>query len=295
MFAHVKSKQHVTASWPRLEAAFFRLNGKATTVLSPEILYDVVALALKNLDGAAAGSRLLTWALSLRLVVAAKPGQNNMMQLTLMGRLFTIAPLDAAIKKHLERWICFGEHMRIVLLRPPRTFLAWRECVQALQAGCIESRLVTKGGVEKYEHKWLCRSLCLFAMARARIPQLEVMEAASQPFLEAQSLDELSRWFPNRCNWGGHLAGTVDVSVAMRSLGYRGRPELLTLWLRLAGDVRLKTFISEAGICRIHGQDISPKEFHQAALESLQVNGIPPNPLRLLQSMSAASERQGRR
>ena len=274
-----------------MEMAFVSLDGKATTVLSPGILYNVVALALQLLDGADAGSQWLTWALSLRLAVASKPHHNNTTQVTLMGRLFTIAPLDAAMTKRLECWICFGAHVRTVLLRPPRTFLAWRECVQALQTGIIESRLVPKGGLGKYDPKWLCRSLCLFAMARAGIPHLEVMEAtgshASVPFLEAQSWDELSRWFPNRCNWGGHLAGTVDVSVAMQSLGYRGRPELLTLWLRLASDARLNTFISEAGICRVRGRDISPEEFQQAALESLQVNGIPSNPMRLLESMSA--------
>jgi hypothetical protein len=201
-----------------------------------------------------------------------------------MGRLFTTAPLDAAITAGLEQWIRFGEHVRTVLLRPPRTFLAWRECIQALQAGIIESRLGTKCRPS-------FRSLCLFAMARAGIPKLEVMQPASfeasAPFLDAQSLAEVSRWFPNRCIWAGQFAGTVDVSVAMRSLGYRGRPELLTLWLRLAGNSQMDAFISEAGVCKVHGRDINHEEFRQAALKMLRVNGIAPTPLQLLQSMSA--------
>jgi hypothetical protein len=272
---------------PRLQAAFLKMKGKATTVLSPGFLHNDLALALQILDGADVGpvsrcNHWLTWALSLRLAVAAKPRRDNPLQLTLMGRPFTIGPLDAAMTARLGQWIRFGAHVRTVLLRPPRTFLAWRECVQALQAGIIESRLVTT-----------CRpssaSLCLFAMARAGILQLEVMPATgsckvSVPFLEAQSLAELSRWFPNRCKWGGRFADTDDISVVMRSLGYGGRPELLTLWLRLATEVN--TFISEAGICRIHGRDISHEDFRQAAIKLLQVDNIPPTPLQVLHSMS---------
>ena len=276
------------ASGPRLETAFVDLTRKATPVLSPELLYSTVALALQRMDGAASGgSRSLTWALSLRLVVAAKPRRSNPKGLTLMGRLFTIAPLDAAVTVRLKRWIRFGAHVRTVLLRPPRTFLAWRECIQALQAGIAESQLAIEHG-----NLQLCRSLCLFAMARAGIPQLEVMQAtgsqASVPFMEAQSLAELSRWFPNPCIWNGPFAGAVDVSVAMRSLGYCGRPELLTLWLHLAGNTQTKKFISEAGICTVHGRNVSHEDFRHAVLDLLRINGIPPTPLRVLQSMCAS-------
>lgn len=276
------------------------MKGKARTLSSAGFLYCVLAHALQRLDGADMDpwvrhdvSRChgwLTWALSLRLVVAAQPRQKKPVPLTLMGRLFTIAPLDAAMTARLEQWISFGAHVQTVLLRPPRTFLAWRECIQALQTGIAESPLITKGVGGKNGNMWLCRSLCLFAMAKARILKLEVMQAnqASVPFLDAQCLAELSRWFPDSYSWGDLFAGTVDISDAMRSLDYRGRPELMTLWLHLASDVQLKAFISEAGVCKVRGHDISHDEFRQAALEALQVEGIAPTPFRLLQSMSAS-------
>jgi hypothetical protein len=67
------------------------------------------------------------------------------------------------------------------------------------------------------------------------------------------------------------------------------------MWLHRAGDVRLNTFISEAGVCTVRGRHISSNEFLQAALESLQVNGIPPNPMGLLQAMSACASSPPRR
>jgi hypothetical protein len=124
-----------------------------------------------------------------------------------------------------------------------------------------ESRLITRGQADKYGDKWLCRSLCLFSMARAGIPQLDVMrETSSQelaPFLKAQHLSELSRWFPDSCDWCGRFKGTTDVAAVMTQLGYRGRPELLTMWLCIAGDAQMNTFVSEAGVCAVNGHVLS--------------------------------------
>jgi hypothetical protein len=289
-----------------LETAFHKRKGKATTVMSPELLYSILTLALQLLDGADMGPWArhvgkgvshhhgwLMWVQRLRLVTAAKPLRRNNpkpLKLGQMGRLFTLAPLDAAMSIRLEQLIRFGTCVRSVLLRPPRTFLCWRECIQALQTGMVESRLITRGQADKSGDKWLCRSLCLFAMARAGIPQLEVLRATSSqklaPFLEAQRLVELSRWFPDSCNWCDCFEGTVDVATFMTHLGYRGRPELLTMWLCIAGDAHMKAFVSDAGVCTVNGRTISQEAFRKAAFESKKIDGIPPNPLRLLQSLN---------
>ena len=293
---------------PRLEAAFRKEKGKATTVMTVELLYNILVLALHSLDGIDMGPWTrhvgkgvshhhgwLSWVQRLRLVVAAKPCRRKSLKQLMLGQLgglFTIAPLDSVMSRRLQRLILFGEHVRTVLLRPPRTFLCWRECVQALQAGMAESRLVTRGQATKYCDKWLCRSLCLSAMARAGIPHLEVLPtttAALTPFLEAQRISELSQWFPDSCNWCGKFDGTVDVSVVMTQLGYLGRPELLTMWLCIAGDTKMNTFISKAGVCTVRGTTLSKAAFQEAAAESKQIDGIAPNPLRLLQRLNSMS------
>ena len=272
---------------PRLEAAFRNKKDKATTVMTAELLYGILILALQLLDGQDMGPWArhvgkgvshhhgwLAWVQRMRLVVAAKPRWNSPKLLALgqMGRLFKLSPLDAAMSVRLEHLIAFGTHVRTVLLRPPRTFLCWRECIQALQVGMVESQMIAKGPADKYGDKWLCRSLCLFAMARAGIPQLDVIKKTSSqgmaPFLEAQGLAELSRWFPDSCNWCGIFEDAVDVAVAMKKLGYLGRPELLTMWLCIAGDPQMKTFVSDTGVCTVNGRNLSHEDFRQAAFDS---------------------------
>jgi len=216
-------------------------------MMTAGLLHSILTLALQRLDGLDMGPWArrdvdhhgwLTWVRHLRLVVAAKPCRqkgSKPVMLSIMGRLFTLAELDAAMTARLEQLIHFGTHVRPVLLRPPRTLLCWRECVQALQAGMAKSRLTTRNQADKYGDKLLCQSLCLFAMARAGIPQLDVLPVTTSqalaPFIQAQGLAELSRWFPDSCNWCGHFEGSVDVAVAMKQLGYLGRLELLTMWM----------------------------------------------------------------
>ena len=180
------------------------------------------------------------------------------------GKRVVVLPCSGEVLHQLCRLV----HMCQLIsdLPVPRKAEEWLEAMQTMDKGADPlPKGFTRGG---YHLMWLVRSWFVVEMRAAGIARLAVPAG----YLAVQ----LGALTPDQCGWLRYLvAGRGDTAHDfMARLGYKGPPELLTMWLCLA--------LSLANVASFEWVEQNQRALRAAVRTHISTHGLPPHPLTLL-------------
>lgn len=203
----------------------------------------------------------------------------DFVQLGLSQRKFIVRKLDPTMKSKLESLDRFGRDLQNSCT--PRTTEDWSIEVSKLQAALKGPPAVPgfSTGVAGYRCLWIIRCCLIWKMRAAGISHLKMQRNFT--------VNRFAALFPDQRGWilrlARHRNRFMNVVDLFKSCGYRGPPELFSMYTCLFGDTDLTMFLQSR-----------PKSWlrtNAAALgkcleEYRSKHGIPPHPAALLSELA---------